>query len=161
MAEDNKFSIDMNAEKILFGNMINENNNDSDDTIKFSPMEELPRAEKYQFQEFEPLPESESYDFQSQNSESQKMPGLYVESTVTGINYSIESNFDNITDKIAELENGLGNVSKDMLEAYKTINLVNSKARPTDNFEERVTILPSNLIYNDRVQRSIQAPSWS
>lgn len=160
MAEENKFSMDMNAEQLLLGNMLNQESDDSENNIKFVQAEELPRAEKYQFAPSDELPESEPFNYQTENTEVPKTTSLYVESKVTGINYSIDSSFDSLSNKVSEIEDTLGNVSKDVLEAYKTINHINSGPKPSDNFEERVTILPTNLIYDDRVQRSIDAPSW-
>jgi hypothetical protein len=160
MAEENKFSIDMNAEKLLLGNLFNQDE-DTQKTVLFSDVEPLPESEKYQFTPVEELPPPEYPTYQTENTESQNLTSLYVESKVTGLNFSVNSSIDDISDKVSQLEDNLGNVSRDLLKAYKTINDTNSNPRPSDPFEERVTVLPTNLIYDDRVQRTIEKPSWA
>ena len=71
-----------------------------------------------------------------------------------------KSDNDMLSLKIKTLEKNLNSVSTDLVNAYKKINEAFAKPEPQDMFEERPTVLPTNLIFDDRVNKTMEAPLW-
>lgn len=59
----------------------------------------------------------------------------------------------NLSDQMNQIEVDIKNLQTNMQTTYENINQLSVFQRESDPFEERVTVLPTNLIFLDRIKR--------
>lgn len=159
MKDEEKPSLELSAEKTLLSQMLGDVENNAQ-VSQFIPAEDLPESEPVEFFPAEPLPYPESYPYGSLSVTS--TPPLTVKYEQTALSFSTGlDDIEDLTGKISSIEDNLKNVSSTMLNAFKAINEKDAKAPDADKFEERVTVNLNNLIYTDRISRTIDKPSWA
>jgi hypothetical protein len=159
---EDKISIDVNAEKIAFNQMIEEQppavepsskidsifyqNNNINASIESIPLQ-IDIEEKTNIEE----------DFKNSIDKT----NLKVEASIHGIDQTISSTTsDDLMDNLSSVNSRVDTLTEELYKSYHKINQFAAKASPADKFEERVTVLPTNLIYTDRLERTSQHPLW-
>lgn len=155
-----KFLIDVQAEKQSLNPSIQseetkeENVNVSPEILNFQqpeqPVKAAMQAVTVNIQPQEDI-ESSRVKINDSNSES-----LRVEANVTGLNYFVQLNsIETLTDQVSDMQSKIKNLTSDLNTSYESINQLATFQRESDPFEERITVLPTNLIFVDRTQRVI------
>lgn len=155
-----KFLIDVQAEKQSLNPSIQseetkeENVNVSPEILNFQqpeqPVKAAMQAVTVNIQPQEDI-ESSRVKINDSNSES-----LRVEANVTGLNYFVQLNsIETLTDQVSDMQSKIKNLTSDLNTSYESINQLATFQRESDPFEERITVLPTNLIFVDRTERVI------
>jgi hypothetical protein len=161
--EDNKTTIGLNAEKVILGGMLGDINQSDAPSSSFIETPDLPESYSISSNFIQspnlPEPTQQTYQRSEINDSDSNLRVNYVQ---TGIDYTVPMRNDaDLNDKVLTLEDSLNNVSKTMMDAFQSINKKSAEADSGDKFEERVTVLPNNLIYNNRVSRTVEKPTWA
>lgn len=155
-----KFLIDVKAEKQSLNPSIQleetkeETVNISPDILNVQKPDQALRAEMQSVTvNIQPQEDIESSRVKTNELNSET---LRVEANVTGLNYFVQLNsIETLTDQVSDMQSKIKNLTSDLNTSYESINDLATFQRESDPFEERITVLPTNLIFVDRTQRVI------
>jgi len=159
---ENKILIDVNAEKMAFNPMIEEQASVEEPSGKLDSI--LYRNNNVSAS-VESIPLQIDLEEKNNNAEvietNIDKTNLKVEATIHGINQTISSmSADDLMADLSSVNSRVDNLTEELYKSYHKINQFAAKTSPADKFEERVTVLPTNLIYTDRLERVTKDPLW-
>jgi len=138
--EQNGFSIDVQAE-----------------TSSFSFSEETTTESLYTIMKDIPLPETVFFTPTEINIEKTVTP----QTSTVGVNYNVKIDAEEAYNKAEQTEAMLNEVRGGMLEMYNEMKNSWLSNNNKDDFEERPTIEPTNLIFENRRDKMSSPPKWA
>lgn len=160
--EGNNFSLDVSAESSALGASLQSEDMSSDNNVVFLPTPDLPESSPSEFLNTPELPDSTPFEFTEQTYEKPNVESAQI----LGQDYSIlkdgeiESSLDDVSAKVDDMFDEFGSIKNGVSNGLDMMRKYVDRSSAKDNFEERVTILPTNLIYDNRLQRMMEPPSW-
>jgi len=138
--EQNGFSIDVQAE-----------------TSSFSFSEETTTESSYTIMKDIPLPETVFFTPTEINIEKTVTP----QTSTVGVNYNVKIDAEEAYNKAEQTEVMLNEVRGGMLDMYNEMKNSWLSNNNKDDFEERPTIEPTNLIFENRRDKMSSPPKWA
>ena len=144
MNEENKFSIDIQAESRAISSSLNDPLLSPSDIIHIQPTTPLP--ERILFK-------ATDVDLAS---------SIQVESSkITGLDFMVKVDNEELQQKTKILENSMEEMYGGFQDMYNHIKKSWIPIRDKDDFEERPTIEANNLIFYDRRDKMSMPPLWA
>jgi hypothetical protein len=159
--ENNTFSVDVSAETNALGSNLDYEDMGPSKTI-FLPDLDLPESTVFDFMKIPDLPKSVPHEFTEQNFASLKVEEQQIigENYTSALKTEIKDDLEDATEKINQMESQFVTMNNGIRNAFDVMQGNIKRQSQRDNFEERITVLPTDLIYDNRTQRAMQAPDW-
>jgi len=157
--DQDKFLLDIQAEKQSFSSML-DTEDDMADYTESNKNISKPIFEEVQTQQMSmPIMEDESLNLNFLNDQNKtlKDDSLRIESSMTGVNYDSDiSSIENLQEQILKNKSDIGEIATGVSNAYNELHALSTREKEGDPFEERPTVLPTNLIFYDRIKRTVE-----
>lgn len=157
---DNKkdnLSLDIKAEKQSFSQLLN-----IEEPEMLQGKINLPRIDSSDLKSLPvetPVIENYNHNFYADNQKHHEVKSnnsLRVEPNVTGVNVSLDVNsIESINGEVVKNTSDIKSLSNGMSKMYNELHGLATKNKESDPYEERPTVLPTNLIFYDRIKRTV------
>ena len=144
MNEQNPFSIDVNAESQAISPLIQEGLSTPSEFINIQP--DIPLADPILFQATE-IDMSETVKAES--------------AQVTGLDFDVKMDVEAVYERTEQLEEKMGEMYGGFQDLYENVKKSWLPIKDQDEFEERPTTEPQNLIFNTRRDKMSMPPYWA